>query len=304
MKLNNLRSYALASMQTYDESLRTEKAIIFLEEEVKDEWEELNTADVQIARFENFNIAKTTPDDYVERELLLDENKRVIYGVRHIGANREKAFISFIPNFKFESKKEVLAVYERIKDEFIAFNPFSIRLWSGTNVLADSVGSIYMVENYNHFVSLPAWPEEDIVSFEKVTNNDYYSWYQELYSEFHESCPGLVSEVTLNSRELMQKSLDQGLLCFILVEGKRAGIIAAEKEELLGNSGFYFNEVLLSKAYKGKGLAKAIQRKFIVNFATEGNYIWGTIDHKNQASLRTSLRNKRKIVRYECFVKL
>jgi L-amino acid N-acyltransferase YncA len=102
----------------------------------------------------------------------------------------------------------------------------------------------------------------------------------------------------------MSDSLEQGLLKTVELNGKRIGLIVGEKSDFLGRTGIYFHEIYISSDWKGMGLAKAIQRKYISLFANELELIWGTIDSANLPSYKTAYSNGRRAVRYECFVKL
>ena len=112
----------------------------------------------------------------------------------------------------------------------------------------------------------------------------------------------LKDKVTINSKKVMQDSIEDGLLKSVLLNGKRIGLIAAKISKFLGYNGMYFNEIFIDKNFKGKGLAKAIQRKFIQEFSRSNEFIWGTIDSQNLPSFKTALANGRKPIRFECFV--
>jgi len=86
----------------------------------------------------------------------------------------------------------------------------------------------------------------------------------------------------------------------VYMKGKKIGLIAEERSPFLGHSGVYFHEIFISKKWKGKGLAKAIQRKFV----NDDDFIWGTIDAQNLPSYKTALVNKRRPIRFECFLKI
>ena len=90
--------------------------------------------------------------------------------------------------------------------------------------------------------------------------NDYYDWYEKGYEQFHEERPDLKPSVVKNSLEIMEISRSDDLLCFVEIEGKKIGLVAAEKRNFLGQKGIYFNDIFISKEWKGKGLAKKIRK--------------------------------------------
>lgn len=128
--------------------------------------------------------------------------------------------------------------------------------------------------------------------------------YERIRSEFESFKPRLKKRVTVNSIESMRESIDQGLLYEAHLDGQRVGLIAGERSSFLGHPGIYFQEIFISKDFKGIGLAKALQRKFVRESSNDGEYIWGTIDSLNLPSYRTAIGNGRIPIRYECFLKI
>jgi hypothetical protein len=161
-----------------------------------------------------------------------------------------------------------------------------------------------MVSTSEQIKNIKNWHFENEICFLKIKDDSYYDWYKKGYNEFHYSNPLLKTKVTVNSIDSMRDVLNQGLLFYIELSGERIGLIAAERSKFLGRDGLYFHEIFLSKEYKGKGLAKAVQRKFISNFAVGNEFIWGTIDSSNLPSYKTANSNGRIAVRFECFIDL
>jgi hypothetical protein len=122
--------------------------------------------------------------------------------------------------------------------------------------------------------------------------------------EFHHDNPDLKWKVTLNSKETMNESFEQGLLFFAKINNEKIGLIAAIRENFLGRPGIYFNEIFISKKWREKGLAKIVQRQFLEEVCCDNEVIWGTIDAANSPSYRTALSNGRIPIRYESFFEL
>mgnify|MGYP003684670097 CR=1 FL=1 len=309
MKLNQLeeQSFALAELNTYDLTglgINKETALKELREDLISEIEDLNSEDTKKARFDHFKVKGASPDDYSEKLLKLDDDESIVYGIRNMGGNPDIPFVQIIPNFEITSKQMSLSIYERIKDEFKAFGPLYLSFQTRTRIDADFFGSVYMVAKTIDLVNKKPWPIEDRISFVDINDNSYYEWYKNGYDEFHSDVPGLKEKVTVNSEGSMTDSLEQGLLKFVEIYGERIGLIAGEKSELLGHTGVYFHEIYISKKWKGKGIAKAIQRKFVTLFANELEYVWGTIDSSNLPSYKTAYSNGRRPIRHECFINL
>jgi L-amino acid N-acyltransferase YncA len=309
MKLNkdDVQSLALAALNTFnltDLVIGKETALDELRDDVITEFEDLNSEETKKARLEHFKIEGTSLEDYSERLLCLDEERKVLYGIRHMGGNRDVPFVQFAPNFPIGSKSEALEIYQSIKSEFGVFNPLYLSFWTRDEIDADFLGSTYMVSTSGKFKELGPWDEESGMAFEDISNDSYYDWYKRGYEEFHADFPDLEKKVTVNSADSMRDSLEQGLLKFVTINGERIGLIAAEKSELLGHDGIYFHEIYIERKWKGKGLAKAIQRKFVEKVTQGHEFIWGTIDSSNLPSYKTAFSNGRRPIRFECFIKL
>jgi len=304
---NDVQLFTKAALDTFDLkefSIDIKKALVDLKDDIVSEFEDLNSEDTKKARCDHFKILGADPEDYAEKILLLDSGKIVIYGIRHMGAKPEYPFIQLNPNYQIQSKADAMDLYEKIKYEFEVFMPKHICFWSRDEIDADFFGSIYMVSTSRQMKELNEWPIEDELHFIKITDDSYYDFYLSGYKEFHKCSPELSMKVTVNSLSTMKESLDDGLLYYIEMNGNRVGLIAGVRRKFLGEEGIYFNEIFISKHWKGRGLAKAIQRKFITLNTAGHEFVWGTIDSHNLPSFKTAKSNGRKPIRYECFINL
>lgn len=303
-EVESFANAAYASFNLESLTIDKSKALEELSADISAEFEDLNSAETKQARHEHFNIEGTNEENYIEKILDLGNDKKIIYGIRHMGGNREIPFIQFAPNFTIESKKQALSIYEKVKDELRAFKPMFLSFWSHKQIDEDFIGNSYMVSTAESFKTMQAWPQEEGMVFENIGTTLYYAWYKKGYEEFHLDCPELAKKVTINGIEIMNDSMEQGLLKYINLNGERIGLIAAEKSKLLNHDGLYFNEIYIEKKYKGRGLAKAIQRKFVNEFSKGHEFIWGTIDTLNKPSYKTAYSNGRRPIRFECFIDL
>lgn len=303
----NLKAFAMAEMDTYDlTGYRIDKnlALRELENEIKDEFIDLNDEETKRIRFERFKNDGVTREDFGEFLIPLDHHQSVICGIRHMNGNKDIPFINLRTNFKLSSKKEALEVHEQIKDRFALFKPLFLSFFNKDRIDADLYGDVYMCAKACEIKEKSPWESEADLEFVKIKDESYYQWYEAGYAQFNEDIPELAHKVRANSREIMIESLDEGLLHYVYYKGEKMGLIAVIKSDLLGSHGFYFNEIFIDKRFKGLGLAKAMQRKFISCFASEDSIVWGTIDANNLSSYKTAYSNGRRAIRFECFVKL
>jgi len=108
--------------------------------------------------------------------------------------------------------------------------------------------------------------------------------------------------VPINDKEEMEESRRQSCLFLVYVNGVKAGLIAGIPQPLLGLHGIYFIEIMMTRQFKGQGLASVVQRKYIDSLPGNYEIVWGTIDTMNLASTKTALKVGRKSIREEYFI--
>lgn len=253
---------------------------------------ELNDLEWREKRSQHFG---GSPESYREEFYHLSVGP-ALAGIRHLGGDREEAFVHFLLGF-FPCARDLEELKALAQNQFAAFAPKSFSIWlrPGASGLPPPLrmGRIFLAGRRIELLgnSRPA-------HYERVELREQpldYAWYEKIHEEFHLAEPGQKNWVPITDREELERSK----LAHIWVDGTLAGIIAAEEKPFLGEPGLYFSEFLLTNEWKGRGLAAAVQRKFIER-ELAAQY-WGTIDANNQPSLKTALRIGRKSVREELF---
>lgn len=98
--------------------------------------------------------------------------------------------------------------------------------------------------------------------------------------------------------ETLRALANDGLLVEVLIDGSWAGVVGATREESFGLAGWCMVEEILAPAFRGRGLAAAVQRAFIEALpATDDELVFGTIHAGNTPSLKTALKVGRRSVR-------
>ncbi|WP_412472011.1 hypothetical protein [Halobacteriovorax sp. RT-1-4] len=304
---NDVHSFAQAQLDTFNLSefkIDIGLALGNISAEIKEEFEELNSYEVMQERHSYFSIDGVFAEEYRERVIQFDDDRKLIYGIRHMGGNVDIPFIQFLANFNLTTN-EALSLYENVKHEFVKFKPLYICFHSSLKLRdVDMIAATYLVTTTREMKSLKSWPLEEELSFKVINDDSYYNWYRSGYEEFNRDAPELSKKVCVNTHESMEESMKQGLLQLVFLGDEQIGLISAERSAFLGHDGIYFHEIFIDKKWKGKGLAKAIQRKFVVENTNDADYVWGTIDYSNLSSFKTALSNGRKPVRYENFVSI
>ncbi len=303
-----LKSFAMAAQESYalaglglDETV----SLTALQREIADDFGELSEQEVMERRFRNCGIGGTRAEDFSEWLLKLGCGRSVICGIRHLGMNLEKPFVQLVPNFQFESAGEIREFYRKhLAERFACFSPRWVQVYSSTGAGSEAGGSLYLVARADEMQSKVLKGESLDLSLVDVADDRYFDWYQETYDAFHQDCPELKDWVLHNDLSLMQSCRAEGLVRLVMIEGERAGLVAADRQPFLGHEGVYFVELLLTRKWRGRSLGKFVQKAFVSECCQSHEMVWGQIDRRNHASLHTARANGRRVVRGECFLEI
>ena len=245
--------------------------------------------------FENVNIPNTKVEDFKER-IIETSSGKILIGIRFLGMDISKPFVNVWTSFAIE--KELENIIEICKQEFKIFKPKHIRFWS-KNKKQKNVCQNHIVGNIQEICVSKKPINYENVALEKITNLDFYAWYEKMYTQFHKDFPELKAYVSINSLETFTDIMKQKMCYFIYFEGEKVGLIAANKDECLGMSSIYMYEIIIDKKFKGKKIATASQRKLIELHKENYTYINGNIDSRNIPSTKNALSVGRKIISSE-----
>jgi hypothetical protein len=271
---------------------------------------DLNDPKVLDSRHSYFQIPNTISADYKERFFEVRPGGFALLGIRHVNGEKDQPFVHALLGFD-PSDTDLPLIRNIAFTNFKAFSPKHVSFWlrpsAGLAQKLEKKGLAarrYVVGNIMSLsrTAVPAGYER--IRLEEMKNASDLKWYERAYAAFHEEQPEMASWVPITECEDLQQCAEDGLLYKVLVDEDRAGLIAGRREALLGLSGIYMAELLLLPPYKGKGLAPALQRKFLGQLDSGIELVWGTIDARNTPSTRTALKMGRKAIRTEFFLPL
>jgi len=291
-----------AYLETFDDTFLNEKALSYVQKELKEEFEELNLDEVKLSRHNYFKVEDTSAESYGEFVLKLKNGAFIMMGIRHFGGNKELPFVKVLSTNSIQTKKEVLKIYREIEGYFKKFKPLWVSFDSKVERDVDFFGSVYMVSNADRYRNLPEYQSEQFIEFKNEADDSFYEWYERGYKDFHQEHPELEKKVSTNSKESFENQIKDGLVKSVYIAGERIGLISGERSPYFGQEGIYFHEIFIDQKFKGKGYAKVIQKMFVNQFAKPTDIIWGTIDYNNHASFKTAKSNGRFPTHFECFV--
>lgn len=281
---------------------------------------ELNGRNVLEQRLAFSKCRQADADDL--REVVYEEHGRTaLSGIRWFGGDLTRPFVDLWPAFPVDNAETLAAIAWPILDHFSKFNVEELLLWSRPGLWSHPEVEPDRLDHRIHrefgvrviagwieqLIAEPASAKAQRVAFAPPSSDTYFEWYEGIYSELHRARPELRYRVPMSEREELESCRAAGLLQEIWIDGTRAGLIAADSSEYLGQPAIYFHEFVLDAPWRGQGWGPVAQRAFLAETRHDPNrrevIAWGTIDAQNPASLRTAMRVGRVPVREEVFIR-
>lgn len=262
------------------------------------ELEPLSSEDECLKRHARFPISGSSPKDFQERIFNLENGDFILAGIRFRNLEIDKPFVAV---WSSSSKISVEAISDCIKKEFAVFKPQFLQMRFPYPYLANANIDRFTVAGL--IEEMPTLYSEE-VELRSATSIDFYDRYLEEYEAFYRKDPELRHEVRTESLEGFDEPLKEGLLFKVFIKGRFAGIMAGQKNDLYGWKGLCVYEELLFQEFKGQGYGPLIQNAFAKKLENQFQLLWGTISPLNPRSLKTALRNGRKITEADYFLKL
>lgn len=135
-------------------------------------------------------------------------------------------------------------------------------------------------------------PGAERLRAERATDLSFYEVYAEHYERWNRESPELARHVRPETREALERHMAEGLLFLVRIDGELGGVVACfggwcER----GVRGYRMAEEFLYPAFRGRGLAAALQRACIDELdGSAGEVVFGWIHPLNVPSMRTARR--------------
>lgn len=118
-----------------------------------------------------------------------------------------------------------------------------------------------------------------------------------LYAGIRRARPELDEWAAPSDADGLESAADEGLLFAVTVDGVPAGIVAAERDDAYGMTGFAVQEIVLDDAHRGQGLGTATMQLLADALpAAPDDVLWGHIHPDNAASLANAESTGRQVV--------
>ena len=242
---------------------------------------------------------------YLNRWLTVTTDLDVLVGPRYRARNPERPFVAVDAASRLITPADLAALVAVTADSFAAFKPEYVSLWScdpagrwpGTRSDKRNVAGRLGELRPNNV------PPE--LSAEIATGLDFYERYAQIHRDHvaHDPAHGLHTRI--ESREDLSELLHAGTLFEVLLNGRWAGLVAAEPRVQRGLRGAVVIELLLDLSVRGRGYGKHLSALLAQHVeAPDDQFLLGTIHVDNIAAYRSALASGRQDVGGEVIVPL
>lgn len=249
-------------------------------------------------------VPGAVPTDYRLREIVVEDDLSVLAGIHFYGRDVAFPFVGVFAASRTPEPQEYVRASRRLATEFQIFRPPLVRWWTADvqfdpRTLPGAVGDQRVVAGSLSELLAGSRPETTVaaVRLEPETEAEGYDRYSAALNEFLDAHPHCKSWLSMTSREEFQECEAVGGLHAMWVGDAYAGVIAALPKALRGIAGWEIVEEVVTASNRGRGLAPVMQRLLLERLdPNRGAVIFGTIDDRNRASLKTALRVGRREV--------
>lgn len=244
------------------------------------------------------------PSDYHLREIVLFDDFPVLAGIHFRNLDVGFPFVGVYAQSRSAAPDEVIAASKRLAGQFSLFNPRCIRWWSPADrfdlrEIPGAIGDQRLIVGSIPDILATPMPATSLrsIRLEPESEEEGYDRYRDAFNEFLESNPAWKNRLPKTDRDDFRECENVGGLYRLLVGQEYAGMIAARPGQLMGIRGWEMMEELIVPPFRGSGLASTMQRLFIERLDTaRASLVFGTIDDRNVASMKTALRVGRRDV--------
>lgn len=249
------------------------------------------------------------PLAWANRRVELPNGHWAVAGIRFRGRDIEKPFVDIIAT-SLPPEPLGFAALGDVLPSFDAFSPLCMRVnlpdpeqrlraltGSGMDVGQATPDLLIVARPVAEMREQPLADRYDDVTLVACSPEEAAERVAAIYEALKPSRPQLGQWAVPADAESLEDAAEEGLLFEIRVGGTSAGIVAAERDDSYGFTGFCMQEIALNSAHRGQrvGIA-ALQRLTRQVPANTNDVLWGHIHPDNVPSLRNARDSGRQVV--------
>lgn len=230
------------------------------------------------------------PLAWANRRVEFADGHWCVAGIRFLGLDPDKPFVHVVATSVPPQHDRLGPYAEQLHREFADFGPLAIRFELPNPPEDADIDQWIIAGLVSGLRRKPRRPQHERVRLTPADPGETAGYADEVLGNVAKQLPEVRTWTEAATLEQLQRCADTGALREIEVDGQRAGIIAAARDDANGMRGFQVYEFLLDDNARGRGLAPAAMQLLCdVLPAQTGDTLWGTVHVGNGPSIGNAL---------------
>lgn len=247
-------------------------------------------------------IPTATREDYKNRWFELPGLGRALTGIRFRGLDMNRPFVEVVATTQpVSATTDMQAVGESLRRAYKVFRPNHVRFFVPEHIrleLERWPGAFWEKRYFAAPVEQMRQRAQpggyDRVALRRPSDMAFYARYCQLLEERFARQPELEEYTRIEAQEDLAAYLEEGTLFEVMVDGTWAGLVGVTRDAEQGLRGHVVIEIVLAESARGRGLGVAVQQRLVKALTFEsGDVLYGTIDARNTAAVKTAQRSGR-----------
>ena len=230
------------------------------------------------------------PLAWANRRVEFADGQWCVAGIRFLGLDPDKAFVHVVATSVPPEHGGLRFYAEQLHREFAEFGPLAIRFELPEPPEDADVDQWILAGLVSELRKRPRRPQYGRVRLTPADPAEMAAYADEVLTNVAKQNPEVRTWTEAATLEQLQSCAETGALCAVEVDGRRAGIIAAARDDANGMRGFQVYEFLLDDNACGRGLAPVAMQLLCDVLPTHtGDTLWGTVHAGNGPSIGNAL---------------
>lgn len=230
------------------------------------------------------------PLAWANRRVEFADGQWCVAGIRFLGLDPDKAFVHVVATSVPPEHGGLHPYAEQLHHEFAEFSPLAIRYELPNPPEDADVDQWILAGLVSELRERPRRPQHERVRLTPADPAEMAAYADGVLANVAKQNPEVRTWTETATLEQLQRCAETGALCEVEVDGRRAGVIAAARDDANGMCGFQVYEFLLDDHARGRGFAPAAMQLLCeVLPANPADTLWGTVHAGNGPSIGNAL---------------